>query len=34
MSLYLVNVPDTAQLMAGFEVSTNGRFWVSTEDMT
>ena len=31
MSLYLVNAPGAARLMAGFEVSTNGRFWVSTE---
>jgi len=29
----VVNVPvDGSQEMAGFEVSINGRFWVSTED--
>jgi RimJ/RimL family protein N-acetyltransferase len=31
MSLGLVNVPGAARLMAGFQVSINGRFWVSTE---
>ena len=31
MSLDLVNVPGAARLMAGFQVSINGRFWVSTE---
>ena len=34
MSLGLVNVPGAARLMAGFQVSINGRFWVSTEDHT
>jgi hypothetical protein len=30
-----VNVSvDGHQEMAGFEVSTNGRFWVSTEEVT
>jgi hypothetical protein len=31
--LVAVNVSvDGSQQMAGFEVSTNGRFWLSTED--